>query len=591
MDNSRFKAVFLQEVYERLSGIEKGLLALESDPQNSAAVDALFRHYHSIKGMSASMGYETMKVFTHAQEGLLDRLRTTGEAPSSEMISLLLSSLDALKDMTRRIEENIPLPPIGYAGQPAVLDGQPAVLDGQPAVLDGDGINIERLLNKIKELSASPAVHDAQPAVHDGWQPPPPAHHEAALNPAQHPEIRLPNIMKVESRVFDELLRIAGDILSSISGMRTIAARSRTIELKEGTHAIGRSAEELRSNILSARMIPLDDLTENLPRIVRDISARGAKDTSFTVSGGDITLDRAILGGLSDPLVHVIRNAVDHGIETPEERALSGKPPKGAITLSACEKKDNIVIEVADDGRGIDVKGLRKKAIGMGMDKNRVGGMSDKEALMLVCVPGLSLSPEITDISGRGVGMDAVKNAVESAGGTLDVKSVPGRGTSVIMELPRTAAIMKVLLVRAGDEVMAVPVARIERVIELDRELDRELGREPDGIETEKGMISCEGRNIRARKLGDIFGITPREEAERMKVVILNAGGNGAGLFGIAVDGIEDEVNMYIRPLAPPFSALGGVAGFSVTGDGRPVFLLDVAEMAERVLGNERKGH
>lgn len=537
MDNSQYKALFLHETYDRLSGIEKGLLALENDPWNRAVVDALFRHYHSIKGMCASMGYNTMKEFTHAQEGLLDMMRTMKDKPTEQMLSLLFESFDMLKEMVHRIEDDRPL----------------------------DDLDTRQLMEEIGRISsAEKTVPSSKPA------PEPPTLHGARV-----PGIRLSKIMKVESGVFDNLLRITGDLLSVLSGLRAIASESGSIEFKEGVHGLGKSVEELHANILSARMLPFTSVTENLPRIVRDIARQGRKEVRLRVEGGDVTLDRAILECMTDPLVHVIKNAVDHGIEDPDERKKMGKPSCGTITVRAYERRDNAVIEVTDDGRGIDPGRLREKAVAMGMDRARVESMSDREVLMLVCMPALTLSSSVTDVSGRGVGMDAVKDMVEGMGGRLEIRSSPGKGTSIVMELPRTAMIIKVLLVAVDAEVFSIPVSRVEKVVEVERD------------DISDGEMDYEGRRLYLKELGEVMGMEVSERPWPRKVVVVNGGG-GPKTFGILVDDVIDEMDAYIRPLPQPFTRLWGTAGLTVMSDGRPVFLLDTSQLAARVFGRQK---
>jgi two-component system chemotaxis sensor kinase CheA len=264
MYSSKYKSLFLQETYEHLSGIEKGLLTLEKTPGEESIVDKLFRHYHSIKGMCASMGYNTMKRLTHAQEGILDGIRQTkGAVASQEMISVLLECLDVLKEMTKRIEED-----------------RPHDIDIEPLTPSGAGL-------------------------------------------------KLSSIMKVEGRVFDELLNLTGELLTVFSGLRAMAAQSRSIELKEEVYSLGKTIEALRTNILTSRMLPFQDLTQNLPRIVRDISRKNGKRIELKIEGSEISLDRSILEKMGDPLVHIIRNAVDHGIEDVDERKKAGKPDVG----------------------------------------------------------------------------------------------------------------------------------------------------------------------------------------------------------------------------------------------------------------------
>jgi two-component system chemotaxis sensor kinase CheA len=544
MDSSKYKALFLQETYEHLSGIEKGLLSLEKNPGNKETVDDLFRHYHSIKGISASMGYETMQRLAHVQEDLLDAIRKTSEAlPSPEMISTLLECLDLLKDMTQRIEEDRPI--------------------------DTD---IGPLIKRIKESTSRASGEFPARSL-----PP---------EPPGVPKLRLSNIMKVEGRVFDDLLSITGDLLTILSGLRALSGNSRSIELREGVHTLGKTIEELHTNILSARMLPFSDLTQNLPRIVRDISKKRANVVELNIEGGDISLDRSILEKMGDPLVHIIRNAVDHGIEPPVERKKADKPEKGSISVRAYGRKEMVSIEVADDGRGIDCEKLRQKAVSLGMPEESVRAMTDKETLKLICRPALSLADSVTEVSGRGVGMDVVKDAIEGLGGSLEIESTPGKGTTIIMKLPRTASIMKVLLVSVSEELFSLPVSKIEKVMEVKRGVLRD------------GTIRYHDKEIPVLHLAAALGLKPSVKELKTPVVVLVhvQGGPGQdspgqdspgpnGLVGLGVDGFLDELDAYIKPLVPPFSKLWGVMGISILGDGRPVFLVDLAQLTRKIKG------
>jgi two-component system chemotaxis sensor kinase CheA len=544
MNSSNYKALFLQETHEHLSGIEKGLLSLEKNPGSKETVDNLFRHYHSIKGMCSSMGYETMQRLAHIQEDLLDGMRKKpGVHPSPEMISTLFECLDRLKDMTQGIEED--------------------------RTTDMDKADIEPLIKKIKQSTAVARAESETPS-----KPIPPELPGV-------PKLKLSNIMKVEGKVFDDLLNVTGDLLTILSSLRLFAGSSRSIELKEGVHTLGKTIEALHTNILSARMLPFSDLTQNLPRIVRDISKKGAKVVELDIEGGDISLDRSILEKMGDPLIHIIRNAVDHGIEPPVERTNAGKPEKGSISVRAFRRKEMAVIEVADDGRGIDCEKVRHKAVSLGMPEERIRAMPDKEALKIICLPGLSLAHSVTEVSGRGVGMDVVKDTIAGLGGSIEIESSPGRGTKIIMEFPRSASIMKVLLVSVTDELFSLPVSKIEKVIEV------------KGDEVRRGTIMYHDNEIPVLPLGSALGLKPAASESGTPVVVIvhvpkgqpgeEAGSAPDGLVGLGVDGFVDELDAYIKPLVPPFSKLRGVTGISILGDGRPVFLVDLPQVTEKI--------
>lgn len=539
MDISKYKGLFLQETNEHLSGVESGLLSLEkaADP---SVVDNLFRHYHSIKGMSASMGYSPLTRLAHAQEDLLDKVRSKKTELTNSASSALFKCLDEMRSMVKKIE------------------------DGSP--LEGPAEHLLLTLTQAAEGRADEALRTA---------PPGPVPDEAAQG------LRLSNIMKVEGKVFDELLATVGDLFMALSSFKALTHLSRTIEFKDGVHMLGRSVSALHNRILSARMLPIEDLTAGLPRLVRDLTKDTGKEVVLNIEGAEISLDRSILEGLGSPLVHIIRNSVDHGIETAMERHDSGKLSVATIRIKAYTKRDRAIIEISDDGRGIDRERLRQKALARGISAERVNSMTDKEVLNLICLPGLSTASAITSTSGRGVGMDVVKDAVEGFGGSLDIESTPGKGTSIIMELPRTTSITKALLVNIGAEQFLIPISKIERVIEV-----------PASVLV-GGVYRLDDIEIPVVPLGLAMGLSGNERA--FYTLILVDGGKMPGasermLAALRVDDFGDEIDAYIKPLLPPISRLWGASGITIMGDGRPVFLLDIQQIISRSVMPGHKG-
>lgn len=522
MDISKYKGIFLQETNEHLLGIEKQLLELEKGASDQI-IDSLFRHYHSIKGMSASMGYEPLKRIAHAQEDVLDKIRSKKTAMQAGVPDALLSCLDAMKELARRVEKDEPLE-----------------------------ISLEPVIEKLLNASAGKAV-----SIDTGGQ--------AGL--------RLANVMKVDGRVFDDLLTIVGDLFISLSTFKGIAHASRSIELRDAVHLFGKSVNALHANIISVRMLPIEALTDGLGRVVRDISKACNKEIELKIEGADISLDRSILEGLGSPLVHIIRNAVDHGIEPVEERVAAGKPATGKILVEAAGDKESVTIRITDDGRGIDVQKVKKKALEKGLPLERVQKMSGKEAMMLVCMPGLSSADTVTETSGRGVGMDVVKSSIEALGGKLAIDSAPGKGTAIALELPKTTSIIKAFMVTLGKEIFLIPISKVSKVIEIERE------------NISSGFIDFEGRQVPVVHLDRAIGLQGNGGKDTCTVIITelafdkDSAGNDAGLAGVVVDDFGDEMNALIRPLAPPIQKLWGASGITVAGDGRPLFLLDLQQI------------
>lgn len=563
MDTSKYKGLYLQEAREHISGIEDGLLAIEKDPTDAATVDKLFRHYHTIKGMSASMGFESIQKFAHAQENLLDKVRSKSIGVSSALVSTLFECLDQLKDLVNRVDEEAPLDVDITPFLKKIEDAARGREGGAPKVPEEPTEGRPSLTQPSSGLAAGQAEKKAEPE-------------STPAAPAQQ-SLKLSSTMKVDGRVFDDLLVTVGELFMELTSFRAVSQTLRSIDFKDTLHMLGKSISKLHSSILTARMLPLEDLTAGLPRLIRDMSVRTGKAVRLNTSGADISLDRSMLENLGGPLVHMIRNSIDHGIEGPDERRSIGKDPEGTITIKAYGRKDHVVIEVSDDGRGIDVEKIKVKAASKGISTERLSVMTRKDLLMLVCMPGFTTSAAVTDTSGRGVGMDVVKSAIEGLSGKLVIDSVKGSGTIIRMELPRTTSIMKTLLVSVSDEFFLIPISKVEKVLEL------------DAVAARSGFMDYDNVEIPLLPLGVALGVP--EEADRQAYTVVVVEDPRSGMIdpandsahkkfvGIRVDDFGEEIDAYIKPLLPPMSKLRGVSGITITGDGRPVFLVDIANI------------
>lgn len=516
------------------------MLHMEKEPHDFVRIDNLFRHFHSIKGMAASMSYVIMSSLSHQLENVLDALRKKQMTVNPEIMETLFNGADTLQAFTKLIEEDRPLE-----------------------------IDISPLLSRVKAIltrEENPAVTPIQ------YSPTPLKKDESVIShepfqPATS-KLALPTTMKVDSKIFDNFMGIVGELFTVRSRLKEVVTNSFPVKFQEATHQLRRIVEDLYYAVITARMIPFEDLTQNLPRIVRDMCTKGEKDIELLIQGGDVKLDRAILEHLTDPLVHIIRNTVDHGIEIPEERKLLGKPTKGRITVAVARQRDNIIIEITDDGRGIDINKLKEKALLSGIAEDRLNTMSEKDILLLVCMPGLSLADKITETSGRGVGMDVVKRNIESIGGRLEISTQLSKGTKIMLELPVTISIVKVLMVSLDEELFALPLSKVLRVLDVMR-TDIKNGKP-------RSHLVYHDSEVPLVDLRSIFTMPPLTEKDVLSVVIIDAKDKKSGII---VDDFEGEIDAYIKPLSQPMTRMTGVIGVTVLGDGRPVFLLDPAAL------------
>jgi two-component system, chemotaxis family, sensor kinase CheA len=389
----------------------------------------------------------------------------------------------------------------------------------------------------------------------------------SAAAPAK-PAAAAETTVRVDTARLDALVNRAGELVLLRNRLLSLAARSNDKPLALAADELDRISDELQSAVLGMRMQPIGRLFQRFPRIVRDLARQLGKDIELVQEGEDTDLDRSLVEALADPLVHLLRNAVDHGLEDPAERERKGKPRKGIVRLCASQRGERIVIAVSDDGRGMDPEVLRRKALEKGViDAAQASRLSEVECYELIFRPGFSTAATISDISGRGVGMDVVKTRVAELGGTLQVHSRLGHGSTLELTVPLTLAILRVLMVRVGDRLFALPLGNVSEVFELDAAQDRTL----DG----RRVAAHRGR---ALVLGDLAGWAGIDGPGGRHVVVLHVGHLHLGCLVHEVIGREDVM---VKPLGPLFEGVPGVAGATVTGDGRLALVLDLAALSE----------
>jgi two-component system chemotaxis sensor kinase CheA len=378
--------------------------------------------------------------------------------------------------------------------------------------------------------------------------------------------------VRVRTEILDGFLDAVGELLLATARIREVGralpADARPA-LDEGVDRLHAIVKDLHDKVMTVRMTPIAVVTDGLPRAARDVARKLGKAVDLEVRGAEIELDRAILEELSDPLLHVVRNAVDHGIEPAHLRIAAGKRANGTITVAARRDRDRVIVEIADDGKGMDPARLRDTAVQRGvLSREAAQALSDREALLLSCLPGVSTAAEVTDVSGRGVGLDAVKRSIEAVGGTIELESVPGKGSRVSFRLPLTVAVQPVLLVRLGEEVLGVPIAKVHGAAQvLLSSLDRSQG---------APVLAYDGALVPVHDLTRLLGF-PGAARDDRAVVVAEAG--ELGLVGLAVDALLGHHEAVLKPLGAPLDLVPGLSAVTVLGNGRPVFILDVPRL------------
>ncbi len=380
--------------------------------------------------------------------------------------------------------------------------------------------------------------------------------------------------VRVRTELLDQFLDAAGELLLATARVREVGKSLPELHrpvLDESVDRLHALVKDLHNKVMQARMTPLAVITDRLPRAARDIARRRAREVELTITGADIELDRAIVDELADPVLHLLRNAVDHGLEPPEERRMRGKPPRGSVKFTVKRLRDRVSVEVEDDGRGMDAERLKAVAVERGfMTPEQVKALSEKDALLLCCLPGLSTASDISDISGRGVGMDAVKRVVESVGGSLEIDSQRGVGTKFRMTLPLTVAMVNLLLVAVGDDVFGLPIAKVSGVVETVR---AKLARSQNAP-----LLHFGPHVVPVHELAQVLDLpsSPIDQMQLSPFVIVET---DEGRLALGVDRLLGQQEVVLKALSRPLDLIPGLSGVTILGNGRPIFVLDAARL------------
>lgn len=540
MDMSQYRDLFVSEARDHLSAFGELIVRLEDVSGDQAAINELFRHAHSLKGMAATMGYDPIARLAHIMEDQLSRVRNGEIHFVPSLADLLLEGADALAGMVSQVESDT------------------AAITAASSLID--------------RLSKFDPAAENTPAPAPSPEPEAAPEEQAAADSHRFRQSDSLKSIRIKTETLDQLVNITGELITNRHRLAECARQNSRSDLDEPLHQLAALLRELRDVVFKARMVPFAFIAERFPRLVRDLARKQGKEVAFHIEGKNIELDRGVLEEIAEPLVHILRNAVDHGMDSPDERVAAGKPYNGEISLVVVRDKDHVNIAVSDDGRGMDPERLKAKAMEKGLvTAEQAGSMTDEEALMLVCSPGFSTAETVSDISGRGVGMDAVRSAVHSLGGVLSIHSQVGTGSRIVLRLPITVSIIQVLMVRCGMLEVAFPVNAVNRTMELMRE---------DVVDDAgQKVIFLDDVPVPVRSLNRLLGqpVAPGGAAGIVPAVICEVGGR---LVAFITDRLLGQQEIFVRPLASPLSFLRGISGATVTGDGRVIFVIDAASLA-----------
>jgi two-component system chemotaxis sensor kinase CheA len=576
-------AEFLIESHENLDRLDRDLVDLEQNP-SADKLAGIFRTIHTIKGTSGFLGYAKLESITHVGENLLSRLRDGELALDAEITSGLLAMLDGVRQILASIEADGTEGPGDWTwvvdrlaglnrrgepkpfGQMAIEAGKTSPQAVERAVVaqqQGDPRHIGEILVEAGELAPADVV-------------------DTLAAQAEHRPSMADNNIRVDVGQLDKLMNLVGELVlarNQILQFTTNQSGGGFVDagLVQTSQRLNLITTELQAGVMKTRMQPIGNVWSKFPRVVRDLAVTCGKQVRIEMDGRETELDKTIIEAIKDPLTHLVRNAVDHGIETPEARRAAGKPAEGRLLLRAFHESGQVNIEISDDGAGLDVERIKRKAVERGLvSLEHAERMSDREATQLIFVAGFSTATQVTNVSGRGVGMDVVKTHIEKIGGSVDLQSRLGHGTTLRIKIPLTLAIIPALVVTSGGDRYAIPQVNLLELVRLDSEQAR------SGIET---IQSARVYRLRGNLLPIVYlheelgvDIEPNDD-DAINIVVLQADDRQ---FGLVVEGVSDTEEIVVKPLGHQLKGLNAFAGATIMGDGRVALILDVLGIAQQ---------
>jgi len=637
-DVSHYLGVFIEEAKEHIESLEENLVKLEKEPYNQDLIQAIFRSFNTIKGSSGSMGFQQMTELAHLLENLLDRVRRGEVSVSSSLIDLLLQGVDFLKRMLEEITKKGQEPDwnmeeifsalqdfrgekekddsgeywltvklasdCSMKGVRAYLvisrlqDSGIEVVNTVPSLSDLEGENFGQSFDILVRTALPPeevakivgsVAEIERVEVKEGEKEKKNQIEEKeeknTISPPGEQKIttNLKKTVRVDVERLDSLLNLVGELVIDRTRSEDIIQRLKDYQelvqfreiLSDTTTHIGRVTNDLQMEIMKARMLPLAEVFNRFPRLIRDLARQSGKEIDFIIEGEETELDRSLLEEITDPLIHLLRNAVDHGIESREERINKGKPPQGKVILRAYQEENSVVIVVEDDGRGLDVEKIKDKVVGMGLvTPEEVSKMSEREIVDFIFYPGFSTSDEVTEVSGRGVGMDVVKRNIERVNGQVRVESQLGVGTTFYLRLPLTLAIIRALLVKVGESIYSIPLSDVVEIEKVEKK---------DTYWVNRVLTTLfRGKTIPLLWLEALLDsrkynfISEDEIPEVLYTVVVSA---SSSLAGLVVDEVLGEQEIVIKSLGSYMRDVRGLGGATILGDGGISLIIDVASL------------
>jgi two-component system chemotaxis sensor kinase CheA len=598
---------FLVESAENLDLLDRDFVHLEEDPGNKEIIARIFRAVHTVKGTCGFFGFSKLESVSHIGENLLSKLREGVFSINEEMTTQLLRLVDAIREILANIEKTGAEGDGDYSdliaaltrlqeaqGTPAALpetaaaansaaavtaDDSPPLPLGEQLIQDGKATR-EAVNEALKRQQAGDPRHIGEILVEHG-------HVESndvvevlkIQNQAQSKSAPVSeSSIRVDVRLLDKLMNMVGELVLARNQTIQFTAQIEDSTFQAAAQRLSLITTELQEGVMKTRMQPIGNVWSKFPRVVRDVSASLNKNVRLEMEGQDTEVDKTVLEAIKDPLTHIVRNSVDHGIESPAERKAAGKSAEGLLLLRAYHEGGQVIIEIVDDGKGINTDRVRQKAIERGLiTEAQASKMSEREIVNLVFLPGFSMAEVVTNFSGRGVGMDVVKTNIEKIGGAVDIHSERGRGTTLKIKIPLTLAIVPALIVTCGRERYAVPQVNLLELVRLEED---DAARTIENIHGSP-VYRLRGKLLPLVHLRELLQLGPRDAAEKggkddsksVNIVVLQA---ERQQFGLVVESVQDTEEIVVKPLGAQLKQLNVFAGAAIMGDGRIALILDV---------------
>jgi len=580
---------FLIESNELLDQLDRDLVDLEKDAKSRELLARIFRSIHTIKGTSGTLGFPKLESVAHVGENVLSRMRDGELVLNAEITSALLKMIDVVRKILRTVESS------GKEGDPELVEVIAALsglLDESEGAKDpAEPKNLGEIL--IEKHATSPAAVQAafeaqrkgdprrigEILVHHGAAEPKTVL-EALQEQGTQTASAAASTIRVDVTLLDKVMNLVGELVLARNQILQFTSTQKDAVFLGTAQRLNLITTELQEGVMKTRMQPIGNVWNKFPRIIRDLSVNCGKQVQLEMEGTETELDKTIIEAIKDPLTHIVRNSLDHGIETPEVRVSKGKPPAGRLRLRAFHEGGQVNIEISDDGAGIDLGKVKDKAIQKGLiSAQQSSKLSDREITNLVFLPGFSTADQVSNVSGRGVGMDVVKTNIEKIGGTVDLGSISGQGTTLRIKIPLTLAIIPALIVTSGHERFAIPQVSLLELVRL------------EGKEAEQGIEMIHGAPVH-RLRGNLLPLVhlnrelrleAGDEAHRdahgtVNIVVLQADGRP---FGLVVDDINDTEEIVVKPLGKQLKGIACFAGATIMGDGQVALILDVLGLAQ----------